>query len=149
MRPLKGHLPGWIELLKQVMDEGANGIYTAVHGVEPESMSASSTIGFHLELPIFQSTFQFFWEVWGQFVSLASLAGLVVDFEGVFLGLCIGQIEDQAEVGEIVGHVSFLIEEAAPGFIPVQPDLRSEVEFPDAHAPKALHKLGGILFGQL
>lgn len=108
MGPLKRDPAFWIELLKQVLDEGADGIHTTVHGVEPESVSASRTIGFHLELPIFQGTFQFFGEVLGQVISLAGVAGLMVKFEGVFLGFRIGQIEDQAEVCEIIGHVSFL-----------------------------------------
>ena len=65
MRPLEGYFALVIEFLEQVLDERANGIHAAGHGMQPEAVSRARIVRLRLELPVFDRVHKAFGEVAG------------------------------------------------------------------------------------
>ena len=75
----------WIESLEQVLDERADSIYTAIHGMQPKSVLRARVVRIRLELPILDHVYQGLGEVGRQFIALLSEAGSMGQVEGIRL----------------------------------------------------------------
>ena len=83
MGPLEGYGFREVELLEQVLDEGAYGINAAVGGVQPESGVLLDDIGLDLEAPVFVVFAEFGGIIGGHIVALREVktdAGRVAVF---------------------------------------------------------------------
>ena len=105
MRPFEGDACLWIEFLEQMLDEGAHSIHATIHGVQPQSMFGARVVRVHLEVPIFDHVHKGFGEVGREFIALLREAGFMGQIEGVLLFRFIRQVEDQTEVGVVIGPV--------------------------------------------
>ena len=104
MRPLEFHAVVWSELLEQVLDERADGIYSAVLRMQADA------VGFRLgvEGPVFHLLANALRDVFWQWIILPCVAHDLCELKRVLLCSFIRQRNDEAEVGEIISHV-FLV----------------------------------------
>ncbi len=107
MRPLEGHAAGEIELLQEVLKERADCINAAVAGVQPQRRFSVGVVLVGLEAPVLDDAGELFREVLGRLIALLDATGLLSELKGIGLCLLTGQREDEAEVGVVIGHVSF------------------------------------------
>ena len=104
VRPLEGHNVGQGELLEQVLEERADRVDAPVAGMQPQALLPVEHVAFDFKAPVFRAGLKLGRETRFGFIALIEATGLSGDFEGVGQRGIIGQRDQEAEVGEVIGH---------------------------------------------
>ena len=105
VRPFQADASAGIEAFQEVLDEGADGIDAAIAGVQPKSRAVGWVTGVRVELPVFRDIAEGRREVAFNLIAHVEMKSLVRQIESIFLSSFVGQRHEQAEVGEVIGHV--------------------------------------------
>jgi len=105
VRPLEGRVTLWVQFLEQVVNEQARRIHTSIAGVQPKPVFTARALSFCLELPLLRRPHQGLGKVLRQLLVSVSNTGFVGQAEGMRLLCFARQVDDDAEVGEVISHI--------------------------------------------